>query len=105
MKRVLTAVAFLSALSTGASAGTLYSRHGWWSVDFETFQTGEVLCQAGATYRDGTHIAMGAMYSSGGDRVWGLKLSNPAWKWINKNADYIINLSAPSGPKTLLLEG
>jgi S1-C subfamily serine protease len=64
-----------------------------------------VLCQAGATYRDGTHIAMGAMYSSGGDRVWGLKLSNPAWKWINKNADYIINLSAPSGPKTLLLKG
>jgi S1-C subfamily serine protease len=104
VKRVLTTIAVLFGLSTVAGAEP-YSRHGWWSVVFSTLSSGEVVCSANATYTGGTYIAMGAKYGDGGNRVWGLTLSNTEWKWIKGDTDYRVTLYAPSGPRTVTLKG
>jgi serine protease Do len=105
MNRTFIALAALLALSTGAQSDTLYSRHGWWNVAFNTLQNGEVVCQALATYTGGTSVAMGAKYDDAAQRVWGLDLSNPEWKWIKSGTGYTVTLYAPSGPRTLTMKG
>jgi S1-C subfamily serine protease len=103
VNRILTTIAVVLALSTGADAETLYSRHGWWKVASDTLQTGEVVCQASTTYTGGTFLGMAAKYSDGGERVWGLYLSNPEWKWIRNETDYNVSLYAPSGVRAITL--
>jgi serine protease Do len=105
MNRIFVAFAAVFALTAGAQSDTLYSRHGWWKVAFNTLQTGEVVCQASATYAGGTFVGMGAKYDDAGERVWGLDLSNPEWKWIKNEMGYAVTLYAPSGPRTLTMKG
>jgi hypothetical protein len=68
--RILATIAIVWALSTGANAERLYSRRGWWTVAFDTLQTGEVVCQASTTYTGGTFLGMAAKYRDAGERVW-----------------------------------
>jgi hypothetical protein len=93
VKRVLMTIAVLFGLSTVAGAEP-YSRHGWWNVVFSTLSSGEVVCSADAIYTGGTYISMGAKYGDGGNRVWGLRLSNTEWKWIKSGTDYGVTLYA-----------
>ena len=103
--RILIIIAVVLAQGTGANAETLYSRHGWWKIAFDTLQTGEVVCQASTTYTGGTFLGMAAKYSDARERVWGLYLSNPEWKWIRNETDYNVSLYAPSGVRTITLRG
>jgi serine protease Do len=105
VNRVFITITVLLTLGTGAGADTLYSRHGWWKIAFNTLQTGEVVCQAATTYIGGTFVAMAAKYGDAGERFWGLYLSNPEWKWIKNESDYAAKLYAPSGPRTVTMKG
>jgi hypothetical protein len=105
VRRILTTVTVFLVLATGAGAETLYSRHGWWKVAFDRLRTGEVVCQAEATYTGGTFVGMGAKYGEAGERAWGLTLSNTEWNWIKNGTDYKVTLYAPSGPRTVTLRG
>jgi S1-C subfamily serine protease len=105
MNRVFASVVALFALSIGAQSDTLYSRHGWWKIAFNTLQNGEVVCQATTTYTGGTSVAMGAKYDDAGERVWGLDLSNPEWKWIKNETRYAVTFHAPSGPRYVTMRG
>jgi hypothetical protein len=82
--RLLALLITLLAVPTGAHADMLYSRHGWWTVGSNTFQNGQVVCNAAATYTGGTYISMEAAHSDSGDRIWALYFANPEWKWIKK---------------------
>ena len=102
---IATVFAVASTMCTPAHGDTLYSRQGWWNVAFGALQSGEVVCQASSTYTGGTFIAMGAKYGDSGERVWGLTLSNPEWKWIKDETGYAVTLRAPSGPRTVNMKG
>jgi S1-C subfamily serine protease len=105
MNRVFAIGVTLLALSTEAQSASLYSRQGWWKVSSNTLQTGEVVCQASTTYTNGTSVELGAKYDSGGERVWGIDLSNPEWMWIKNEARYAVTLNAPSGPRYVTMKG
>ena len=105
MFRLFAIVVALCLTNTVSSGDTLYSRQGWWKVALNTLQNGQAVCQAITTYTDNTTVTMGAKYDDAGERVWGLLLSNPEWKWIKNDANYPAMLYTPSGTRAITLKG
>jgi S1-C subfamily serine protease len=56
-------------------------------------------------YTGGTSVSMGAKYDDAGERVWGLDLSNPEWKWVKDEPSYAVTFHAPSGPRYVTMRG